>query len=79
MLTDTSSGGLSFVGTPDSVAAEMGELAAEMGGDGFMMSDPVTRRNIAEITDGLAPALKKRGLIRTGYAHKHLRDNLREF
>lgn len=79
MLTDPSSGGIDFVGTPDSIAAEMGEVAAEMGGDGFMMSDPVTRRNIAEITDGLAPALKKRGLIRTGYNHKLFRDNLLEF
>jgi len=79
MLTDPSSGGIDFVGTPDSIAAEMGEVAAEMGGDGFMMSDPVTRRSIAEITDGLAPALKKRGLIRTGYNHKLFRDNLLEF
>ena len=67
MLTDPATGGIDFVGTPDSVAAEMGEAAQEMGGDGFMITENVTRRSIAEITDGLAPALKQRGLIRNGF------------
>jgi alkanesulfonate monooxygenase SsuD/methylene tetrahydromethanopterin reductase-like flavin-dependent oxidoreductase (luciferase family) len=79
MLTDPASGGIDFVGTPDSVAAEMGEAAQEMGGDGFMITEGVTRRAISEITDGLAPALKRRGLIRTGYQHKLFRDNLLAF
>jgi alkanesulfonate monooxygenase SsuD/methylene tetrahydromethanopterin reductase-like flavin-dependent oxidoreductase (luciferase family) len=79
MLTDPASGGIDFVGTPDSVAAEMGEAAQEMGGDGFMITEGVTRRAIGEITDGLAPALKRRGLIRTGYQHKLFRDNLLAF
>src|SRR6267154_176535 len=79
MLTDPASGGIDFVGTPDSVAAEMGEAAHEMGGDGFMITESVTRRAIGEITDGLAPALKRRGLIRTGYQHKLFRDNLLAF
>ena len=39
MLTDPASGGIDFVGTPDSVAAEMGEAAQEMGGDGFMITE----------------------------------------
>jgi FMN-dependent oxidoreductase (nitrilotriacetate monooxygenase family) len=79
MLTDPASGGIDFVGTPDSVAAEMGEAAEEMGGDGFMITEGVTRRAISEITDGLAPALRRRGLIRTGYPHKLFRDNLLAF
>lgn len=79
MLTDPASGGIDFVGTPDSVAAEMGEAAQEMGGDGFMITEGVTRRAISEITDGLAPALKRRGLIRGGYPHKLFRDNLLAF
>src|SRR6202048_1352591 len=79
MLTDPASGGIDFVGTPDSVAAEMGEAAEEMGGDGFMITEGVTRRAVSEITDGLAPALKRRGLIRTGYPHKLFRDNLLAF
>lgn len=71
--------GLAFVGSPDSVAAQMGEAMEEIGGDGFLLSPVVTRRNIAEIADGLAPALRKRGLIRDGYSHSTFRDNLMEF
>ena len=79
MLSDPATGGIDFVGTPHSVAAEMGEAAREMGGDGFMITENVTRRSIAEITDGLAPALKQRGLIRDGFAYKLFRDNLLAF
>ena len=79
MLTDPASGGIDFVGTPDSVAAEMGEAAQGMGGDGFMITEGVTRRAISEFTDGLAPALKRRRLIPDGYAHTLFRDNLMAF
>jgi hypothetical protein len=44
-----------------------------------MITEGVTRRAIAEITDGLAPALKRRRLIPTGYQHKLFRDNLLAF
>jgi long-chain alkane monooxygenase len=75
---DTHSG-LAFVGSPDSVAAQMGEAMQEVGGDGYLLSPVVTRRNIAEIADGLAPALRRRGLIRDGYNHSTFRENLLEF
>jgi FMN-dependent oxidoreductase (nitrilotriacetate monooxygenase family) len=69
-----------LVGTPDSVAAQMGEVMQHVGGDGFLFSLPnVSRRSIAEIADGLVPALQKRGLVRTAYAHAQFRDNLLEF
>jgi long-chain alkane monooxygenase len=71
--------GLGFVGSPDTVAAKMGEAMEEVGGDGFLLSPEVTRRNIAEIADGLAPALRRRGLIRSGYDYDTFRDNLLEF
>jgi FMN-dependent oxidoreductase (nitrilotriacetate monooxygenase family) len=67
-------------GTPDAVAARMGEVMAEVGGDGFLFSMPnVSRRTLAEIEDGLVPALQDRGLVRAAYEHKHLRDNLLAF
>jgi FMN-dependent oxidoreductase (nitrilotriacetate monooxygenase family) len=81
-ITDYSASGLSvdLIGTPDSVAARMGEVMEEVGGDGFLFSLPnVTRRSIAEITDGLVPALQQRGLTRRAYGHKQFRDNLLEF
>jgi FMN-dependent oxidoreductase (nitrilotriacetate monooxygenase family) len=68
-----------FVGTPDYVAGQMAEAMAEIGGDGLMMGGPLVRRHVAEITDGLVPALQKRGLVRTGYDHAHFRDNLLAF
>lgn len=69
-----------LVGTPDTVAAKMGELVEEVGSDGLLITNmSVSRRYIAEIADGLAPALQRRGLIRDGYTHKHFRDNLLEF
>jgi hypothetical protein len=57
----------------------MGEMMEEVGGDGFLLAGAVTRKAVAEIADGLAPALRRRRLIRTGYGHKYFRDNLLEF
>ena len=55
-----------LVGTPDAVAARMGEVMQEVGGDGFLFSMPnVNRRTLAEMEDGLVPALQDRGLMRT--------------
>jgi alkanesulfonate monooxygenase SsuD/methylene tetrahydromethanopterin reductase-like flavin-dependent oxidoreductase (luciferase family) len=66
-----------LVGTPDAVAARMGEVMQEVGGDGFLFSMPnVNRRTLAEIEDGLIPALQDRGLMRKAYEHTQFRDNL---
>ena len=71
---------IELVGTCESVAARMGEVMQEVGGDGFLISMPnVNRRTLAEIEDGLAPALQDRGLVRKAYEHKQFRDNLLEF
>ncbi len=75
-------GGLQLIGTPDEVAAKMGEAAEEIGGDGFLISTPfqrISRRVVVEVTEGLVPALQRRGLVRTRYEHTMLRDTLREF
>jgi FMN-dependent oxidoreductase (nitrilotriacetate monooxygenase family) len=70
---------ISIVGTADKVASTMGEYMEEAGGDGFLISGPTTRRSIHEVADQLAPKLRKRGLIRDGYSHQLLRDNLLAF
>jgi alkanesulfonate monooxygenase SsuD/methylene tetrahydromethanopterin reductase-like flavin-dependent oxidoreductase (luciferase family) len=76
----TSGGSLDLVGTPDQVAGQMAEAMQTVGGDGFLLSLPdVSRKSVAEITDGLVPALQRRGLVRKQYAHRHFRDNLLEF
>jgi FMN-dependent oxidoreductase (nitrilotriacetate monooxygenase family) len=69
-----------LVGSVDTVAAQMAELMADgQAGDGFLIASPITRTSIAEVADGLAPALKRRGLIRSGYEAKTFRENLLAF
>lgn len=71
-----------WVGTADQVAGRMEEIADDIGIDGFLVTATKgghTRRFVAEIVDGLVPALQARGLVREAYSHDHLRDNLREF
>lgn len=69
-----------LVGSPATVAAQMDEAMQEVGGDGFLIvGTPLHRRYISEITDGLVPELRKRGLTRSHYEHAQLRENLLAF
>ena len=79
VAVDDEVNGIPFVGTPDSIAAEMADAMAEIGGDGFLFTEPLSRRNITEVTDGLVPALQRRGQVRRAYAHPTLRETLMEF
>ena len=79
MLLDPGSGGIDFIGTADSIASDMAAVMEEIGGDGFLIQDPLTRKAIVEITDGLVPTLQRRGLTRAAYSHDLFRDNLRAF
>jgi FMN-dependent oxidoreductase (nitrilotriacetate monooxygenase family) len=73
-------GSIDLVGSPDSVADMMGEAMDYVGGDGFFLSMlPVDRRTVATVTEGLIPALRKRGLVRSHYEHKCFKDNLLAF
>jgi alkanesulfonate monooxygenase SsuD/methylene tetrahydromethanopterin reductase-like flavin-dependent oxidoreductase (luciferase family) len=71
--------GIAFTGTPERIAHEMGEVMQEIGGDGYLIDEIPTRRNFAEISDGLTPALQKLGLIRRAYDYATFRDNLASF
>jgi FMN-dependent oxidoreductase (nitrilotriacetate monooxygenase family) len=73
---------IELLGTPDSVADRMGEIIEETGGDGFLITthnQATSRRQVLEVTEGLVPALQRRGLVRTAYEHATLRETLREF
>jgi FMN-dependent oxidoreductase (nitrilotriacetate monooxygenase family) len=73
-------GSVRLAGTPDSIAAQMDEAMQDVGGDGFLLhSHFLSGRTIAEITDGLVPALQARGLTRKEYEHTQLKDNLLAF
>jgi FMN-dependent oxidoreductase (nitrilotriacetate monooxygenase family) len=72
-------GSVELVGTPDSVAVQMGEIIDEVGGDGYLIHGAVNRARITEMCDGLAPALRRRGLIRSEYTFDTFKENLLEF
>jgi FMN-dependent oxidoreductase (nitrilotriacetate monooxygenase family) len=71
-----------FIGAPATVAERMGNVAEAVGGDGFLISTAfqrTSRRFIIEVTEGLVPALQRRGLMRTAYAGTTLREVLTEY
>lgn len=71
---------IGLCGTCESVADRMGEVMEEVGGDGYLFTMPnLNRRILAEIEDGLVPALQDRGLVRKAYEHEQFRDNLLAF
>jgi alkanesulfonate monooxygenase SsuD/methylene tetrahydromethanopterin reductase-like flavin-dependent oxidoreductase (luciferase family) len=79
-ISQSTKAGIDFTGTIDHVAGMMQEIMEEVGGDGFLFfNGAFDRRYIMEVCDGLVPELQRRGLTRTRYAHKHLKDNLLEF
>jgi long-chain alkane monooxygenase len=56
------------------------EAMTEIGGDGLLFTEPLSRRGVAEITDGLIPALQRRGATRKTYSSgSTLRETLMEF
>lgn len=79
MSTSVIASDFAFVGSPDTIAAQMEEAMEEIGGDGFLFYLPTTRANFALVADGLAPALRRRGLIREEYTGSTLRENLTAF
>ena len=82
LAKDSGSSSVRLVGTPESVADEMEAVMEEAGGDGFLVITPLmrlSRRYVGEITEGLVPALQRRGLVRSEYARTTLRGHLLEF
>ncbi len=68
-----------LIGSPERVADRMDEIMNEVGGDGFLFYLPTTRRDIADVADGLAPVLQRRGSIRRTYDKATFRENLMAF
>jgi FMN-dependent oxidoreductase (nitrilotriacetate monooxygenase family) len=76
----TSGMSIDLIGSSETVAGQMAEIMQEIDGDGYLIAlNNVSRRSVAEISDGLVPALQQRGLVRRRYEHAHLRDNLLAF
>lgn len=69
-------------GSPQTVADDMESIMHEVGGDGFLITmhnQAVSRRHVIEITEGLVPELQRRGLVRSTYGARTLRESLLEF
>jgi FMN-dependent oxidoreductase (nitrilotriacetate monooxygenase family) len=68
--------GLSFVGTPASIADEMEAWLAGEACDGFVVMFPYLPAGLDDVVDRLVPELQRRGLFRREYEGPTLRDNL---
>ncbi|MEI7710983.1 MAG: LLM class flavin-dependent oxidoreductase [Rhodospirillales bacterium] len=69
-------GGLSMVGTPASIADEMQEWLETGASDGFNIMFPYLPGGLDDFVDTVVPELQRRGIFRTEYEGKTLRENL---
>src|SRR5947199_249996 len=69
-------GGLSFVGTPVTIADQMEEWLTSRGSDGFNIMFPFLPAGLDDFVDKVVPELQKRGIFRTEYEGRTLRENL---
>ena len=69
-------GGLSFVGTPQSIADQMEEWLMSHGSDGFNIMFPFLPQGLDDFVDKVVPELQRRGIFRKEYEGRTLRENL---
>jgi FMN-dependent oxidoreductase (nitrilotriacetate monooxygenase family) len=67
---------LCILGTPKMIADEMAAWLEDSGSDGFTIQFPYVPEGIDDFVDRVVPELQRRGLYRTEYAGKTLRENL---
>ena len=68
--------GLSFVGTPQTIAEQMEQWLMEEGSDGFNVMFPYLPQGLDDFVDRVVPELQRRGLFRKEYEGTTLRENL---
>ncbi|KQW22728.1 monooxygenase [Afipia sp. Root123D2] len=69
-------GGLSFVGTPVTIADQMEEWLMTRGCDGFNIMFPYLPEGLDDFVDRVVPELQRRGIFRKEYEGRTLRENL---
>ncbi|GGD91747.1 Nrd protein [Aureimonas endophytica] len=69
-------GGLSFVGTPATIADAMQEWLETGGSDGFNVMFPYLPGGLDDFVDKVVPELQRRGIFRRDYEGRTLRDHL---
>ncbi len=65
-----------LIGTPQQIADEMEEWFRNEAADGFNLCPPAAPASVADICTLLVPELQRRGLFRTEYEGRTLRENL---
>jgi len=68
--------GLAFVGPPKLIADQMEEWLMSRGCDGFNIMFPYLPEGLNDFVDRVVPELQRRGIFRTEYEGKTLRENL---
>ncbi len=69
-------GHLTVVGTPKSIADQMEHWFNTGAADGFNVLAPTLPHGLTEFVEGVIPELQRRGLFRTEYTGRTLRDHL---
>ncbi|BFG79704.1 LLM class flavin-dependent oxidoreductase [Paraburkholderia terrae] len=64
------------IGTPQSIADQLQQWFEEEGADGFNIMSPWLPGGLSEFAELVVPELQRRGLFRTEYAGRTLRDHL---
>ena len=68
--------GLAFVGTAKTIADGMEEWLLSEGSDGFNIMFPMLPEGLDDFVQAVVPELQRRGLFRTDYEGRTLRENL---
>ena len=69
-------GGLSFVGTPATIADQMEEWLMTHASDGFNIMFPFLPQGLDDFVDKVVPELQRRSIFRKDYEGRTLRENL---
>ncbi|GAD91764.1 nitrilotriacetate monooxygenase component A [Paecilomyces variotii No. 5] len=68
--------GLAFVGTPETIADELGTWLEQGASDGFTVTFPFVPQGLDDVVERLVPELQRRGLFRKEYEGTTLREHL---
>lgn len=68
-----------FIGAPQRVAEHMAHTIEAVGGDGFAIRQGIWPGYVGPFVEQVIPLLQQRGVVRTEYAGRTLREHLQEF
>ena len=69
-------GTLEFIGTPQTIADQMQQWLEQRGSDGFNIMFPYLPEGLDDFVNQVVPELQRRGIFRTAYTGRTLRENL---